>query len=480
MEPCIPGVGWSGGELWRLFPEATEVVELEERLQGLTVDSRCPVAGGIFVALQGKRVDAHTKLPEAFAGGVRLAIVDQAVWNHFPVDWRSYRCLPVVSPRKALAELARVHRQRFQIPIIAVVGSAGKTTTKELIAAVLAQRFRVLKTVGNENNQLGVSLTLLQLRAEHEVAVLELGTNSFGEIARLCQIVQPTHGVVTAIGEEHLEFLGTLAGVVQEETALVRFLRHRGGKVFVPAEEPLLPAEDITFGLTPRADVWAAISYDEAGYPILQLHYGGELVECRLRLVGEAAARAAVAAAAVAWEMGLSAEELREGLSTYRPSFPPDGAARMLLVHLPNGVRFLNDTYNANPLSMRYALETLRRLPCPGRRWAVLGDMLELGAATSAAHRMALEQACAVADCVCLLGDTFASFAPAFPNVRVCSSHREAAEYLWQWVQPGDLVLLKGSRKLQMERILSLYRQRLDAKVEHHAVPFGGVDMEDL
>ncbi len=483
MQSCIPGVEWTGEHLHRLCPEAANRVAPEEVFRGVTVDSRQPALGGIFVALRGRRVDAHSKLPEAFAGGVSLAIVEQPLWHHFPADWQHYRFLPVASPLKALAELARLHRQRFRIPLVAVVGSAGKTTTKELIASVLAQRFRVLKTAGNENNLLGVSLTLLQLRPEHEVAVIELGTNSVGEIALLCQSVQPTCGVVTAIGEEHLAGLSSLEGVVREEATLIRFLRRAGGRVILPADEPLLlPADgEMTFGPTPAADIWATGSLDGEGGTVVRLRYGGQSIECRLPLVGTAVARAAGAAAAVAWVFGLSAEEVRRGLCAYRAESAEQGPARMLLVRLPNGVRVLNDTYNANPLSMRMALETLGQLPCAGRRWAVLGDMQELGDAAPEAHRAVLARARAQADVVCLFGEHFAALAAEFPDVLVFASHEEIAEYLWRWGRPGDVVLVKGSRALAMERVLVLYRQRLDGgRVSNYALPLGPMGVEGV
>ncbi len=481
MEPCIPDISWYGWELQRLFPEAVDVVAAEERFQGVTVDSRHPAVGGIFLALRGRTVDAHTKLPEAFAGGVRLAIVERTVWCQFPTDWQHrYRCVPVVSPLKALGELARVHRQRFQVPVVAVAGSAGKTTTKELIAAVLASRFRVLKTEGNENNQLGVPLTVLQLRPEHDVAVLELGTNSFGEIARLCQLVQPTHGVITALGEEHLEFFGNMRGVVQEETALVRFLRARGGRLIVPAEQPWIAPQsgDITVGVTPEADLWALFAIGDSGYPTVQLRGLVTTRPFQLRYVGAVAVRAAVAAAAVGWALGVPAEAIADVLACYEPPLSTAGYGRMIRQVLPNGVIVLNDSYNANPLSMQAALEMLATFPCRGRRWAVLGDMLELGAAARSAHQAILELACAVADEVCVVGTEFAAVAADFPRVRLCRSHQEAAEQL-RMARPGDVVLLKGSRAMAMERVLQLYHQGL-GRAQGDAVPSGTLDLEGV
>ncbi len=480
MEPAIPGVTWYGHELLKLFPEAAGCVAADERFEGVTLDSRQPVAGGIFIALRGRSVDAHTRIPEAFAGGVALAVVEQAVWRHAPVDWQQYRCIPVTSPLKALGELARWHRERFRLPVIAVVGSAGKTTTKEFIAAVLQERFRVLKTPGNENNQLGVPLTLLHLHSEHEVAVLELGTNSFGEIARLCQLAQPTHGVVTALGEEHLEFLGSFAGVVQEETALVRFLRERAGVVVLPADEPVLLRQsgELTFGLSPGASVWVEVSRVEEGYPVVRVHYGGRVFLCRLRVPGTAGVRAAAAAAAVAWALGMDMDTVARALA--QVSVPPSvhGYGRMALVELPEGIRVLNDTYNANPLSMRVALETLQLLPCQGKRWAVLGDMRELGQAAEAAHRRVLEQACAVADVVCVLGQMLGALAGEYPGVHAFQTHEELAAHLHRWVQPGDVVMLKGSRALAMERVLQLWQQYTAER--SHALSSGAVDLEDL
>lgn len=467
-------------ELRALFPEVkAEWLGSGRRIRGISTDSRRVLPGSVFVALRGSRVDAHTRLAEAFAAGAAMAIVEQRSWRQFPADWQRFPCVPVVNPLQALGQLARLHRLRFRIPVVAVVGSAGKTTTKELIAAVLARRFRVLATPGNFNNQLGVPLTLLQLRPEHQVAVVELGTNSFGEIARLVQIACPTHGVVTALGAEHLEFLGSVDGVVQEETALLRALRDTGGMAILPAWEPALrqyhSERTLWFGLSPAPDVvvWAE-SIQPRVFPMpVRLSYGGALSVLELRLPGQIGVRAAAAAAAVAWALGVDAESVVGALSEFAPE-STHGYARMAIEHIPPGVTVLNDTYNANPLSMHMALQVLQDFPARGRRIAVLGDMLELGAAAGAAHREVLEHAQRVAEWVFVLGEQFRACAHGQPKVCVCSTHEEALQRLQEVLQPGDVVLLKGSRGMRMEAIVEQWRRQADA------VPSDAVDLAHL
>ncbi|HZY01922.1 MAG TPA: UDP-N-acetylmuramoyl-tripeptide--D-alanyl-D-alanine ligase [Anaeromyxobacteraceae bacterium] len=437
---------------------------------GVFTDTRKPVAGACFVALRGERFDAHDFLQEAARAGAACAVVAEA--RAADVAAAGLPLLAVPDTLAALGALARHHRRRFRVPLVAVTGSNGKTTTREMVAAILATRGKVLKSEGNLNNEVGVPLTLLGLGPEHEAAVVEMGMNHPGEIARLCAIAEPQVGVVTNAAPAHLEGLGSVEAVADAKAELYRGLPP-GGIAVANADDArmLRRAQEsgrhlITFarGRGRRGDVvlLEVLSHGEEGIAFL-LGIGNREVEVRLSLVGEHNATNAAAAAAAAVALGCTDREIARGLSAVRPV-----GRRLRLEPLPSGVFLVDDCYNANPLSMGAALSTLAALSASrgGRPAAVLGDMLELGAAEAEAHRE-LGAAAARTGLSWL-----AAFGPrsraTFEAARAggladgAAFHTEDVAALTAFVKerlrPGDVLLVKGSRGMRLERLVEALR----------------------
>jgi UDP-N-acetylmuramoyl-tripeptide--D-alanyl-D-alanine ligase len=453
----------------------------------VSTDTRSLAPGALFVALKGERFDAHDRLAEARAKGAAAAVVRKGT----PLV-PGLPLFEVADTLRALGALAAFHRRRFRIPIAAVAGSAGKTTTKEMLASILRTRGPALATEGNLNNEVGVPLTLLRLGREHTSAVVELGMSHPGELERLTEIARPDAGVVTLVAEEHLEFLRDLDGVAEAEGELYRGLLAASTAV-VNADDPrcLRQAESIAsgvrkvfFGKSAVADVrlvgvaplgmegqeiclegeeWE--SDTGAGRSRLDRTLQRSRVTVRLEFVGEHNAMNAAAAAATAWALSYSLEEISRGLSSAVPY-----AHRSRLVASPLGVTVYDDCYNASPASMRAALATLRSLAGspgegPRRAVAVLGDMLELGDAEGEEHRRlgreAAESGLAVAaffgprsSLSSLPFKEFFSSSSFSPSSAHFTEVEPLVEWLLERVAPGDVVLVKGSRGMKLERVV--------------------------
>lgn len=445
-----------------------------KRLTGISTDTRSLREGNLFVALRGERADGHRFLAEAFGRGALAAVVEDGA----DVSSVASKSLLVVhSSTHALGMLARLHRDRFDIPVIAVAGSNGKTTTKDMITAVLSTRYTVLSTEGNHNNHIGVPLTLFGLSRKHDVAVVEVGTNHPGELAWLCEILDPTHGLVTAIGREHLEFFGSLEGVAREEGTLYTVLRKRkNGVAFVNADDREVVAlargvrRRVSYGFTAARPVvrGRALQSDARGCAAFELT-GPRMKKpqgIRLAVPGVHNGLNALAAAAVGSAFRIPAGDIRRALERIRPS-----SKRMELVDL-EGVLIFNDTYNANPDSMLASLQTLASARVPGKKIAVLADMRELGPAGPEEHARIGR---AVRDLGIDYLLTFGALArhmheaAGLPFAVHYEQKNVLAEYLAELIAPGDAVLVKGSRGMQMEDVVAFLEERLRSAV----VPFG-------
>jgi UDP-N-acetylmuramoyl-tripeptide--D-alanyl-D-alanine ligase len=367
-----------------------------------------------------------------------------------------------------LGRLAARHRARYAIPVVAVTGSNGKTTTKELIAAVLATRWAVLKSEASFNNQWGLPLTLLRLGREHEVAVVEIGTNQPGEIATLTAIAAPTVGVVTTVAAVHTEFLGSIDGVREEKAALVRALPRSGCAVLNADDARVLSmrgdtgARVVTFGTAPGADVRVAseVVEDAAGIHFTLAH-GGARAAVRLPLAGRHNAMNALAAAGAAVALGVSLAEIARGLGAVRP------VKGRCVWRETGGVRILDDTYNANPVSVRAALETAAAQRGQGRLVVVLGDMLELGSGADEAHReVGRLVAAAGADVLVGVGAharlaVESARASGLADARHATTFEDTVAHLLKRLVPGDVVLVKGSRGMRLERVVDALAARM-------------------
>ncbi|MFZ5876217.1 MAG: UDP-N-acetylmuramoyl-tripeptide--D-alanyl-D-alanine ligase [Nitrospirota bacterium] len=433
-------------------------------IEAISTDSRRLEPGALFWALAGERFDGAAYVAAALAAGASGAVVaaasmpDPSVWHG-----RDAIIIAVDDPLRALQDAAAAYRSRFAIPVVGVTGSNGKTTTKEMAAAILARGGGVLKTQGNLNNHIGVPLTLFGLTPDHRAAVVELGINHHGEMTRLCEIARPTVGVITNVGRAHLEGFGGLEGVARAKGELFAALPADGTAV-LNADDPHVMAlrtglrgESLTFGLG-EADVRARLVGEptRAGMR-MEIRYAGSTIECVLPVVGGHNAANAAAAAAVAAALGVELDAIRAGLESFRPA-----AMRSELITTPSGVDVFNDAYNANPSSMERALEAVVRLRGAGRVWAVLGEMRELGDASEALHRdvgraaaaAGLDGLVAVGPAARWLADEAVRAGMPARTITWVETADDAVPVIAAWSRSGDVVLVKGSRRVGLERVV--------------------------
>jgi UDP-N-acetylmuramoyl-tripeptide--D-alanyl-D-alanine ligase len=427
-------------------------------IRRVCTDSRQAQAGDLFFAIKGERFDGHDFVNEVATRGVAAVMVERK--KSLP-PLPDCTVLTVEDTRVALGRLAAAYRRQFDLPMIAVGGSNGKTTVKELVASVLRQKLATLWSEASFNNDIGVPLTLLRLDKSHRAAVLEAGTNHPGELAPLVKMIQPKYGVLTNIGREHLEFFGDVAGVAQEEGWLAELLPTEG-RLFVNGDnewtEPVVRrtrATVVRVGLGEKND-WRAkgIRLDKHGATFrVEAPKTGFNGEYRVNLIGRHQVVNALFAVAVSEELGLDRPAVRDGLADCQP------AKMRMQFWEAGGVRVLDDAYNANADSMVAALETLCALPLQGRRVAVLGDMTELGAQSEAAHaevgRRAAELGIGQLFAVGRMAPVVAAAAREAGLSRVIEfADVEAAKHaVKNFLKAGDVVLLKASRASRLERI---------------------------
>jgi len=427
-------------------------------IRQVCTDSRQAQAGDLFFAIQGERYDGHDFLNEVAARGVAAVVVEQ---KKAPAPMPDCGVLVVDDTRAALGRLAAAYRREFDLPMIAVGGSNGKTTVKELLAAVLRQKLATLWSEASFNNDIGVPLTLLRLEKSHQAAVLEAGTNHPGELAPLVKMIQPKYGVVTNVGREHLEFFGDVAGVVREEGWLAELLP-ANGRLLVNGDSEWTEqivrrtrATVVRVGLGEKND-WRAngIRLDKSGATFRveapKAEFNGEY---RVNLLGRHQVVNALFAVAVSEELGLGRPAVRDGLAECKP------AKMRMQFWEAGGVRVLDDAYNANADSMIAALETLCALPLQGRRVAVLGDMAELGAQSEAAHaevgRRAAELGIGQLFAIGKMAPVMAAAArkAGLSRVMEFADVEAAKSAVKTFLKSGDVVLLKASRASRLERI---------------------------
>ena len=442
--------------------------EIQEKLQhmeikGISIDSRTVREGELFIAIRGDRYDGHDFVPDAIRKGAWGAIVDRNALEAKYSDISGLRnVIPVEDTLFSLQEMSLMHRKKFSVPVIAVTGSNGKTTTKEMLAAILRQKGPVLKNEGNLNNHIGVPLTLLKLEARHKTAIIEMGMSGLGEIETLTRLAMPSVGVITNIGPAHLQFLGSTDTVAQAKGELLQMMRSDGTAVlnaddrFFTTLRKKYAGPVLSFGIDQPADVRAGDIAQGRDLTDFTLHAEGRSVLVRLRTVGRHNVYNALAAATAALATGLPLETVKFGLEEFRPVSMRSELKEM------NGRTVLADYYNANPASVKAAIETLASLTGVKRAVAVLGDMLELGDAGQEAHReigrTAARLGIGILICVGPLSRHIAEGAAAAgmdrERVFEAETTEQGAARLIEHSRPGDTVLIKGSRGMKMEKVL--------------------------
>ena len=452
-------VDWASGTLLR--------GDDRQDVCGVSTDSRTVRAGNVFIALRGKRFDGHGFLEDAVRRGAACVMVSHNACLGEALgasNGAHPSVIGVANTEKALQDLATAHRRTFQGSVVAVTGSNGKTTVKEMAASVLQSWFSTHKTSGNLNNHIGVPLAVLGLDLLKRVLVLELGMNHLGEISRLCEIAQPDVGVITNIGLAHLGGLGSIEAIQQAKGELTASL-HSKGVAIVNADDPRAlalgrqsAARLMTFGRSQDADVrgWVRENLGLGGTRCCVV-LGGEKHDVWLRVPGTHQIMNALAAAAVGVASEIPEKRILWGLQRYRGVH-----GRLAMRRGRDDVWLIDDTYNANPQSVRVALRFLADLPGAGRRIAVLGDMLELGENGPALHREIGSAVCnADIHTLVALGPTAQYIAHGAHRAgmnchRIHHTHsqQEVLDLLNEIVQPRDVILLKGSRGMAMERLV--------------------------
>jgi len=456
---------------------------IDQPITKVTIDSREAQPGALFIALRGERTDGHLYLQDAFDRGALAAIAEPqakelGLTATFIAEDGSISSRDITESREGpyvfivpnslagLQQLAASWRAQMPAEVVGITGSVGKTTTKEIVANVLAQRFITLRSEGNFNNEIGLPLTLLRLTPKHERVVLEMGMYALGEIAGLCRLARPRIGVVTNVGPTHLERLGNIKRIAQAKAELIQALppAGKGGVAILNADDPLVRpmagltrARVFTYGLNKANDLWAdeIISAGLEGIRF-RLHYGRDVYHLRLPILGRHSVHTALRGVAVGLVEGLSWAEIITGLQTVQ------GQLRLMIVPGLRETTIIDDTYNASPASVLAALNLLEEVANDEHRSiAVLGDMLELGVYEEKGHRLVGGRAAQVVSKLITVGRRARWIAaealaggmrPA--DVHPTANNTDAIAVLQGLMRPGDVVLVKGSRAIGMESIV--------------------------
>ena len=428
-------------------------------LTGVSIDTRTIRPNEVYWAIKGERFDGHNFVEKAMERGAALAVAEKKKIRNKRID---IPLLLVEDSLKALQQLAANHRRKFSFPVLALTGSNGKTTTKEMIAVILRQKYNVLKTEGNLNNHIGCPLTLLKLSKDNDAAVIEIATNHPGEIALLTELVQPTQAMVTNIGGAHLAYFASEEALAAEKLSL--FDKMNGGLIYRNMDDPWIASyqtsgkNTVDYGWDDTAQVRGRLlDMDENGCGAFRLN---DTADIRLSVPGWHNVKNALAAAAVALQFGFTEQEIAGSLSEYR------GYDKRMQVKEHDGIMIVNDAYNANALSMQAAFDTVAAMQVQGKRIFALGDMLELGKNSVKIHYSVLLAAInSGADRLLLLGENMKAASERLSKdqraiVENFSGHNMLAERLKELLKSGDLLLVKGSRGMAMEKALEKWQSK--------------------
>lgn len=436
---------------------------LDMAITHVLTDSRNPDPGALFIPLVGERFDGHAFINDALEGGAAGCFTQRERESYLPGKFY----IKVSSTQKALRDLARHYKQKFPIPYVAITGSVGKTTTKDMVAAVLGERFKVLKTEGNFNNEVGLPLTLLRLNSSHEICVLEMGMNHFGEIEYLSAIVEPDLAVITNIGDSHIENLGSRENILKAKCEIFSHMDEKKGYVILNGDDPLLsglrpalPFETVCIGSSEGLE-YRATEVVTDGERSVRCHVttpkSGFDVE--IPALGSHMLYPTLTAAAVAERFGMTGEEIARGVLRFAPT-----KMRMNILKRGDGITILNDAYNANPQSMRAAAEVLSKSG-EGYKIAVLGDMFELGPFAPTLHAgVGAYLGKAGIDCLVAVGDLARHIYDAardalVPEVHCCATKGEAKPILAELVRPNSTILVKASRGMAFEELVDYLKK---------------------
>lgn len=448
-------------EVWgRDKPE----ILIKKTYKGVSIDSRKVKRGEIFFAIKGENTDGHKYLKDAAANGADAFVISKKWFKKNKRNLPRGNYFLADDTTTALGEFANIHRNRFRIPVLCIGGSNGKTTTKDLIAVVLSKKYRVHKTGGNFNNHIGLPLTLLKLKKSHEICVLEVGCNHFGELEYLSRIAEPQFGLITNIGKEHLEFFKNLRGVAKAEFELYEYLiRQKSKLMFFNIDDPFIRKfskgikreNKFTYSYGFNADVRGKfIGYNGKFEPEIEIKTGKENFRICISTFGKHSIYNGLAAAAVGLNFKVNKKDIAEALINFKAT-----SGKRMEVIINNGITYINDTYNSNPESVRMGLDTLMEFNTRGKKYAVISDMLELGKNSRKEHSEIGKYAVKLnPDFLFTTGKESEQIFNSARKLKNNIHFREKESLinmLKQMLKSGDIVYLKGSRGMKMEEVIN-------------------------
>lgn len=450
-------------EILKLKAEIVNGRHLSARgFKSVSIDSRKTAREILFIGIKGENNDGHKYIKElARNGRIKAAVVNKSWFEKEGKSIKGCAFIIVKDTVKTLGELALIHRDEMNVPIAAIAGSNGKTTTKDLAAAVLSGKFKLHCTEGNLNNHIGLPLTLLGLNSRHDFCLLEAGSNHFNELEYLCRIAKPDAALVTNIGREHLEFFGNLAGVAKEEFQVYDWVRANGSVCFYNLDDAFIRAyrreakEDaFTYSYGYSADVKGSIKgYDAKFRPVIEYTYNGRKHKTYVNTFGRHSFYNGLAAIALGMFFGVDAKDISDALRSYT-----GGSSKRMQAEMKNGVLLINDAYNSNPDSVKLGLVTVKEYSSNGRKHIILADMLEMGKASEKEHytngKLAAEMEF---DFLYTYGrDSYNTFkgAKKLKNNFYFETKDDLAEFVRKNIKKGDLVYVKGSRGMKLEEAI--------------------------
>jgi len=436
-------------------------------IYSVSIDSRKIKKNSLFVALKGERLDGHDFVKEVVNKGVTAVMIDNKKYKMF-----SSLVLPVITVDDTLTaygQLANTWRKKLKAKVIGITGSAGKTTTKEMISSILSEKYKVNKTVSNYNNQIGVPLTILNTNASHEILVLELGTNHFGEIAYTANIAEPDFGLITNIGNSHLEFLRNKKGVLREKSELFKSVQKNNGTLFVNNDDSMVSnsvknyKNKVTYSFSSKAEVKGKLKgQSKEGKEIIEIKYKDKTIDGAFYF-GEQSAKNLLAASAVAFRLGLNKAQILNGIKKYKSV-----DKRLNIKKYKNHITLIDDTYNANPESMRYAFDLMNKISVGRKKIAVLGDMFELGSAGIRLHKnLSKDITSNKIDELLLIGDLMKNLKSQINQLKISVTHFRDRVKLKNYIKNSGLnnsvILVKGSRGMKMEEFVKTIEEKINA-----------------
>ena len=428
------------------------------------IDSRKVKKNSIFFAIKGEKLDGHKFIKQAIENGAGAVIINKNRLRYF--DDVDLTIIAVKDTTKAYGDLANIVRKKSKFKVISITGSNGKTGTKEILAAILSEKYKVVKTESNNNNHIGVPLTIFSAASNTEILVLEHGTNHFGEIKYTAEIAEPDYAIITNIGNSHLEFLENTEKVYEEKSALFESVS-LGGKVFVNNDDKIIKKNTknfnnkILYGFKNKPDVKGKIvSYDALSYPEISIQYKNRKIQAQVPLLGEVNAKNLLSAVSVAFELKLNKREILTGIKKLSAF---NGRLKPVFV---NDSMIIDDTYNSNPESVTAAISVLKRVKKYKRKILILGDMFELGKSSVELHKMLSEMIIKNKNIeVFLIGKYMKKLFNEIQEVKTNASYYSSRKSLAKKIKSENffntVVLIKGSRGLKMEEFITLTKENM-------------------